>query len=350
MAERYPRGEKFVQKAFQHFFTTDTINWFQDRGVELKAEPDGRMFPVSNSSQQIIDCLVQEANQSGVNFLYGFDVAQVEATDPNWKVTARDGRMLEADYLCVACGGFSKPEQFDWIAKATGHSIALPVPSLFTFNIPAHPITNLMGVTVADCRVKIAGFKYESKGPLLVTHWGLSGPAVLRLSAFAARHLAACNYHFNVLVNWLPAFTETSLLEHMRLFRLSRGNQKLQNTEWIKLPQRLWHFLLEKAGADADMRWSQLPAAAQNRLAKYLCSYELHAQGKTTFKEEFVTAGGITLSEIDPNTMMSRLKPNLFFAGEIMDVDGITGGYNFQHAWSSGFIAAQTIAHLACTA
>jgi predicted Rossmann fold flavoprotein len=348
MAGRYPRGAKFVQKAFHHFFTTHTIQWFQSRGVALKTEADGRMFPVSDSSQQIIDCLLQEANKYGVSFSFGFDVAQVCTTGQQWKLTARDGRTLVADYLCIACGGFSKPEQFDWITKATGHSIASPVPSLFTFNASGHPLTALMGVAVPDCLVKIAGLKSDSRGPLLITHWGLSGPAVLRLSAFAARELATCAYRFTVLVNWLPAFTETSILEYMRNYRVNKGNQKLSNTEWATLPHRLWIFLLEQAGAHADMRWSDLPATIQNKLAKCLCSYELLANGKTTFKEEFVTAGGITLSEIDANTMMSRLRPNLFFAGEIMDVDGITGGYNFQHAWTSGFVAAQTIAQLAC--
>ncbi|HSK14249.1 MAG TPA: aminoacetone oxidase family FAD-binding enzyme, partial [Phnomibacter sp.] len=222
-------------------------------------------------------------------------------------------------------------------------SLVQPVPSLFTFNLPGHSITRLMGVSQV-ARVKIAGTKYETEGPVLITHWGLSGPAVLRTSAFAARELALCQYQFDVFINWLPQFNENSLREKILLYRQEKGSKKVINTEWVALPDRLWEYLLEQCGIDHDIRWADLPAANQNKLVKALCAFQVSAKGKTTFKEEFVTAGGITLSEVDAHSMESKLHPGLYFAGEVMDVDGITGGFNFQHAWTSGMLAARHIA------
>jgi predicted Rossmann fold flavoprotein len=203
-----------------------------------------------------------------------------------------------------------------------------------------------MGVTVPETQVKIAGLKWQTEGPLLITHWGLSGPAVLKMSAFAARDLAAKEYRYTVYINWLPAFNENTLREKILVHRQLKGNQKPINTEWIALPQRLFQFLLEQSGIQPEMRWADIPASTQNRLIKNLCAYELDAEGKTTFKEEFVTAVGIYLQDIDVNSMGSKLKKGLFFAGEIIDVDGITGGYNFQNAWTTGYIAAKAIAGL----
>lgn len=343
MIKAYPRGEKFLKKAFHHFFTTDTIQWFEERGVTLKTEPDGRMFSVTDSSQTIIDCLVTEANHYGVRLRLNTPVEQITYDNGSWKVHSK-AIAINADHLCITCGGFHKPDQFNWITGPTGHQIAIPVPSLFTFNIPGHPIRNLMGVTVKNAQVKIAGLKWVTTGPVLITHWGLSGPAVLKMSAFAARELAEKKYSYTVIVNWLPGLNEQTLRERMLQHRQVKGNQKLINAEWIDLPQRLWTFLLQQAGADPELRWAELPATVQHKLVKVLCGYELQAHGKTTFKEEFVTAGGIHTSEIDVNTMASRLKPQLYFAGEVLDVDGITGGYNFQNAWTTGFIAAASIA------
>ena len=344
MARRYPRGEQFVKRAFRHFFVPDTIEWFASRGVALKHEADGRMFPVTDSSQTIIDCLLQEANRYGVEVLMNFSVAELTKQAPGWHLQAADGRQLQADLLCVACGGFPKAEQFDWLVKATGHSIVAPVPSLFTFNLPGHPITQLMGVAT-PVRIRLAGTKWEAEGPCLITHWGLSGPAVLRLSAFGARHLAEAGYRYSVLINWLPNENETGLREQFVRHRHLKATQKIGNTDGIALPQRLWHFLLLAAGLQPDMRWADVPAAGQNKLAKCLCSYEVEAAGKTTFKDEFVTAGGVDTAEVDVAGMQSRLHLNLFFAGEILNVDGITGGFNFQHAWNSGFVAASAIAN-----
>lgn len=343
MAKCYPRGEKFVKKLFHHFFTHDTVEWFTSRGVPVKAERDGRMFPKSDSSQSVIDCLLGEANKFHVDLMLHFAVEKISHSEKGWKIEAADKRSLEADFLCIACGGFPKQEMFHWITTATGHTIFPPIPSLFTFNTPGHPITKLMGVAAA-VNIKIAGLKWESGGRLLITHWGLSGPAVLRLSAFAARDLHERQYAYRVIINWLPGFNEASLREKMMAHRQAKGSQKVVNTEWVTLPERLWLFLLGECQIGADLRWADLPAQKQNHLIKQLCGYELEAKGKTTFKDEFVTAGGIDTSEVDASTMSSRKAPGLFFAGEILNVDGITGGYNFQHAWSSGFAAAKAIA------
>ena len=344
MIQRYPRGEKFLKKAFHHFFTTDTIQWFEERGVKLKTETDGRMFPATDSSQTIIDCLLAEANKYGIKLRLNIIVKRIDFQNNKWDIESSAGDKFQGDYLCIASGGFAKTDQFSWITKPTGHTIASPVPSLFTFNLPKHPISKLMGVTALKAQVKIAGSKLITEGPVLITHWGLSGPGVLKMSAFAARELADKNYHYTVIINWLPDFNENTLREKILQHRQLKGNQKLINTEWIGLPQRLAEFLLVESGIDLDSRWAELPAAEQNKLIKNLCGYEMHASGKTTFKEEFVTAGGINLTEIDVNTMASKLKPQLYFAGEIADVDGITGGYNFQNAWTTGFIAAKAIA------
>jgi predicted Rossmann fold flavoprotein len=270
-------------------------------------------------------------------------VAGMEKKEGLWQLTLQDGRKLNAEFVCIAGGGFPKAEQFSWITHSTGHTISDPVPSLFTFNTPGHLITGLMGVS-QKAHVKIAGTKFEAEGPVLITHWGLSGPAILRTSAFAARFLAEKRYQFEVVINWLPEFNENSLREKILVYRQEKGNKKIVNTEWFALPDRLLRFLMKVSDIDEEQRWADLPAAKQNKFIKALTGFALQAKGKTTFKDEFVTAGGISLSEIDPNTMQSRLKVGLYFAGETMDVDGITGGFNFQHAWTSGMLAAQHIA------
>lgn len=344
MSKRYPRGGNFVKKSFHQFFTTDTIQWFEARGVKLKTEKDGRMFPVTDSSQSIIDCLLKEADKYGVRIELKREVKKIDPdiNQDGFAVHFVDDSLIKADYVCIACGGFPKLSQFSWIT-ALGHTIEEPVPSLFTFNMPGHPITKLMGVSVESARIKITGTKLEEKGPLLITHWGLSGPVVLKLSAWGARELAAVQWNFRIMVNWLPEFNEQQFADQLKTLRFEKASQLMENKNPFGLPQRLWEFLLEHSGVKPGTRWADLPAAIQNRLVKNVCSLDLEIKGKTTFKEEFVTAGGVKLGEIDPGTMMSKKVPGLFFAGEIMDVDGITGGYNFQHAWTSGFLAAKAI-------
>lgn len=343
MIRKYPRGANFLKKAFHHFFTTDTIQWFKDRGVELKTEADGRMFPVTDSSQTIIDCLMREVNKYGIEVRMKSEVRSLKQAAGQFIIELSDLRPLTSDFVCIACGGYPKAAMFDWL-KQLGHTIEEPVPSLFTFNMPGNTITQLMGVSVPDVQVRITGSKLIAGGPLLITHWGMSGPAVLRLSAWGARELAAGNYQFTININWLIEYNENSLRERMQALRFELATQKISNRNPFGLPQRLWDYFLEQAGIGGDIRWADLPAKEQNKLIKNLCAQEFTVRGKTTFKEEFVTAGGIRLSEIDANRMQSKLIPHLFFAGEILDVDGITGGFNFQHAWTSGFIAATAIA------
>jgi predicted Rossmann fold flavoprotein len=342
MSKHYPRGQHFVKKAFSRFFVPDTIEWFRERGVTLKAEPDGRMFPDTDSSQTIIDCLLREADKYRVKIAMSTAVTALSQSENGWKVNLQDGSVLDADFVCVAAGGYAQADKFSWL-QATGHKIVTPLPSLFTFNMPGNPITELMGVSVPEAHVKIAGTKLQEKGPLLITHWGMSGPGVLRLSAWGARDLAQMQYNFTAIVNWLPAFNENSLLEEMKELRFSMGGQKMHTKNPFGLPQRLWQFLLLQSGLPEEVRWSDAPAKDVNRLVKQLVVMECVVKGKTTYKEEFVTCGGIQLSEIDPATMESKLAPNLYFAGEVMDVDGVTGGFNFQHAWTSGWIAANSI-------
>jgi predicted Rossmann fold flavoprotein len=344
MSRSYPRGQNFVKKTFHEFFTTDTIEWFRERGVELKKEQDGRMFPVSDNSETVIRCLLNEADKYGVELLLNRDVRELEKKEGKWVVTFGNGDLMTADFVCVACGGFPKISHFDWLARL-GHHIEVPVPSLFTFNIPANKITELMGIAV-DARVRIVGTKWVEDGPVLITHWGLSGPAVLRLSARAARELNAMQYRFRVMVNWLKNAGETEVRDMVLSNRDDHGPARVHSRPMSGLPQRLWEFICTISGIGSMVRWAEMTGAMQSMLVKNLVMMEMGVEGKTTYKEEFVTAGGIRLNEIDHRTMESRMVQGLYFAGEIMDVDGITGGFNFQHAWTSGFIAGRAISEL----
>jgi predicted Rossmann fold flavoprotein len=342
ISRRYPRGQNFVKKSFHQFSATDTIRWFKERGVAIKTEKDGRMFPVTDSSQTIIDCLMNEAHKYGVEIRMNADVKELKTENGSWKLTVGNGQILQANYIVIATGAYPKSAMFQWL-KDLGHTIAEPVPSLFTFNLPKHPINGLMGISVENVSVKIEGSKLVETGPLLITHWGLSGPAVLRLSAWGARELAGTNYDFKAHINWLPGYTDQALKKDFAQFRTLYATRKISNHNFGNLPGRLWQFLLDQSGVKEDMRFADLPAKSENTLIKNLVDYTVEVKGKTTFKEEFVTAGGINLGEVDVTTMMSKKSANLFFVGEVLDVDGITGGFNFQHAWTSGWIAAHGI-------
>ena len=342
MIKKYPRGAAFLKKAFHHFFTTDTIEWFATRGVVLKTETDGRMFPITDSSQTIIDCLIREANKYGVEILMNREVKELKMINNLWLLVNGDWS-IQADFVCIACGGFPKAVQFGWL-KNLGHTIETPVPSLFTFNMPDNAITALMGVVVENASVKISGTKLAEQGPLLITHWGMSGPAILKLSAWGARELSACNWNFKIMVNWVPQYNENTLREKMQQLRFDIATQKITNRNPFALPNRLWEYLLMQSGIKEELRWADVSAKDQNKLIKNLCVQEFEVKGKTTFKDEFVTAGGVQLNEIDYNTMQSKLTPGLFFAGEVLNIDGVTGGFNFQNAWTSAWIAAKAIA------
>jgi len=339
----YPRGQNFLKKAFHHFGPSNTVEWFAQRGVLLKVEKDGRMFPSSNTSQTIIDCFIKEANNGNVSIFMNASVDQLEKENDYWILKEKGGRSWNAKNVCVTSGGFNKLEQYEWLSRL-GLKVELPVPSLFTFNMPKNDITSLMGLSVPSATIKIIGTKLASTGPLLITHWGLSGPAVLKLSALGARILAEKNYQFSILVNWLSDYTEETLREDWATIRNKQGHSLLVHKNPFGLPSRLWEYFLKEADIDNKTYWSDLKSNMQNKLIQLLTAHSFVVGGKTTFKEEFVTCGGIALSEIDVNTMQSKRLLGLYFAGEILDVDGVTGGFNFQNAWTTGYIAAKNIA------
>ena len=342
LLKKYPRGKNFLKKAFGYFSTKDTIAWFQQRGVALITEPDGRMFPASHSSQTIIDCLLREATAYGVHLNLNTEVVQVEKKADQFYISRKNADVIIADYLVVASGGFPKSAQYEWLTSL-GHTIEQPSPSLFTFNTPSSSLKELMGVVVEHAIVKIEGSKLTEQGPVLITHWGLSGPAILRLSAWGARELQQSSYSFKVIVNWLGQ-PESDIRERWSTIRIRQGANRLDAKNPFGLPNRLWDYLLKECAISAQIKWSELPGKEQNKLIHILTTHLIAVEGKTTFKEEFVTCGGISLTEIEPSTMESKLVKGLYFGGEIMDVDGITGGFNFQHAWTSGYIAASSIA------
>ena len=350
LVAHYPRGSKQLKAAFQEFGVAETIAWFAKRGVALKTEADGRMFPITDSSETIAHALENAARQAGVRIFLN---TSVEAIQPlleggfqlklSGSGAAQAGNILRPSRLLVATGGNPKSANYDWL-RALGHRIAEPVPSLFTFNVPNSPLSGLMGVSVPQARVVLAGEKLQYEGPLLITHWGVSGPAVLKLSAWGARRLSELDYVGTALINWIPTFTEETLRPWLQQFRQDNGKKTVAANPQFGLPQRLWRNLIEQAGIAPETRWSDLPAKAQNRLLELLLRTPLAVRGKTTYKEEFVTCGGIDLAEIDLKTMQSRRVPDLYFAGEVLDIDGITGGFNFQAAWTTGFLAGQAMA------
>jgi predicted Rossmann fold flavoprotein len=344
MSGKYPRGSNFVKKTFHHFFTTDTIKWFEDRGVPLKTEDDGRMFPVSNSSQSVIDCLLREAEKYKVEIRLHHEIKSIVYLDNEalYRLEFGNGLQMKADFICFASGGYPKSSMFDWI-RLTGHTIEEPVPSLFTFNLPGNAIVSLTGISIPTVSVKIRGTSLKESGPLLITHWGMSGPAILKLSAWGARVLHEKEYRFEIRVNWLGDRTDQSLREEIQYLREHAGGKKIRkNCPW-ELPQRFWDNMLDTCGIP-DLHWADLPSVLQNKLIQMLTSQSFEVEGKTTFKEEFVTAGGVRLSDINFNTMESKIRQGMYFAGEVLDVDGVTGGFNFQHAWTSGYIAGKSIA------
>ena len=342
LLKAYPRGGKRLKKPFNVFSNLDTVNWFAQRGVKLVAEADGRMFPVSNKSQTIINCLVGEAERLAIKIETGTKVQALEPGADGLKLTIKRDTVTKQEFakVIVTTGGSAKLEGFDWLAKL-GHEIAPPVPSLFTFNMPGNPVTRLMGVVVPKARAAIQGTKLKSEGPLLITHWGMSGPAILKLSAFGARLLNEQNYDFNVQVNWIGEVNYDLVMEKLRLVVEANMKKLITNYRPFGLPEKHWLFLIEKAGLKPTARWGDLGKKGLNKLVNLLTNDVYAVSGKTTFKEEFVTCGGVSLDSIDLSTMQSRVSPNLYFAGEVLDIDAITGGYNFQAAWTTGYIAGK---------
>ncbi|GAB2939926.1 NAD(P)/FAD-dependent oxidoreductase [Hymenobacter coalescens] len=347
LAQHYPRGGKQLKEPFRQFGAQDTVRWFAARGVKLKTEADGRMFPVTDSSETIAQALEEAARRTGVRVLLSTAADLIEPLPSGFRLTLSGAqapaRALQVRKLLVATGGSPKSAGYDWL-RQLGHSVCEPVPSLFTFNVPDSPLKELMGVSVPHARVVLAGEKLEYEGPLLVTHWGVSGPAVLKLSAWGARRLSELQYTGTALISWVPAHKEESLRQWLHTYRAENGKKTVLSNPLFGLPQRLWRTLVEQAGIGAETRWSELAGKLQNRLIELLLRTPLGVRGKTTFKEEFVTCGGIPLGEVNMKTMESRQVPGLHFAGEVLDIDGITGGFNFQAAWTTGYLAGRAMA------
>jgi hypothetical protein len=336
----YPRGEKELLGPFHTFMTGDTFEWFDDRGVPLKIEEDNRVFPEANTSQAIIDCFQNQVEKLGVKVLKNHGVISIEKEANQWIVTTKNSEFV-ADKLVVAAGSSNKAWE---LAKSLGHRIVEPVPSLFTFNIKDQRIIDLLGISVPNATVNIVDTKLESSGPLLITHWGMSGPAVLKLSAFGARILAAKNYQYNVQVNWLSRPTDKIVNVLLNLKKKQPKKQVSLKSPFSEIPRRLWERLVIASEISDKHKWADLSHKHVNDLANQLTKGVFNANGKSTFKEEFVTAGGIDLKEINFKRFESRIHDNLFLVGEMLNIDAVTGGFNFQNAWTGGYITAKAIA------
>ncbi len=332
----YPRGSKELISVFSRFSNLDTFNWFESRGVKLKTEPDGRVFPVSNDSATVINLFTRLASERKVNIITGFDVTSVVFKNNSFLVKDKLGNSLSFDKLLVASGGFSSPEKYKWI-ESLGHSFVKPVPSLFTFNCKDPRLKGLQGISLENVKLKIRGCNLSSEGPVLITHWGFSGPAILRLSAFGARLLNDLNYKFSLVVSWKS--NETGF-QNLRKLNPQKHIIKIPVPG---IPLRLWESLVLHSGINPQKKYIDLSKKDISALNSLLTNSVFEINGKSTFKEEFVTAGGVSLREVNFKTMESKIIPGLFFAGEILDIDGITGGFNFQSAWSTAFIASQNL-------
>ena len=345
LVKHYPRGEKPLRNLLNQFDAATTVRWFENRGVALKTEADGRMFPATNTSETIVDCLLGTARKLGiaVRTSCGVSALTQQPDHTGWQLTLLDGSTLRADRVLVATGGYPQLPSYDWLPDQA-EPLLSPVPSLFTFNVPESPLLPLAGVSVPDAGVSIIGestrgTKQEQRGPLLLTHWGFSGPAVLRLSAWAARELADAHYRFTLRVNWVPTLNDNTLRAALQDFRQQNGRKQVSSQNPFGLPLRLWQAMVQESGIADEQRWADLPAKPLNRLADRLTNSHFQVMGKSTFKDEFVTCGGIALGSLHPQTLESKAQPGLFFAGEVLDVDGITGGFNFQSAWTTGYVA-----------
>jgi predicted Rossmann fold flavoprotein len=336
----YPRGEKELLGPFHQFQPGDTINWFAEKGVELKIEEDGRMFPVTDNSQTIIDCFTQELKKNNISIAYQSKVERVEKIDDYFRISTNH-KNYKCKYVNITVGGFAKLSSYDFITNL-GHTIVPPVPSLFTFNLPQQKINSLPGIS-CEVEIKLNGTKYTESGPLLITHWGVSGPAVLKLSAQAAKYLNEVNYAFDFSINWLPHFSQEQILEVLSKYKAKQGSKQITNLTNIELPKKLKHYLIERAGISAAKKWAEVNKEELNKLTYTLLNDNYSSKGKTTFKQEFVSCGGIKLSEVNFKTMESKLVPNLYFSGEVLDIDALTGGFNFQNAWTTAWIAAQNM-------
>jgi hypothetical protein len=347
LVEHYPRGGKALRGAFTRFQPQDTVRWYESRGVRLKTEADGRMFPTTDNSETIINCLMQTAEKAGVKLLTGVGVKGVkqftEANKNYFQVELKSGRLLQCDRLLIATG--SNPLGYRW-ATNLGHTIESPVPSLFTFNIKDPRLQGLAGVSVNQAQVRLGTGKnkLEQTGALLITHWGVSGPAILKLSAWGARFLYDLKYNSSLQINWLPGYNHESLTQDLIAAKETNPKKKIVNYCPLELPKRLWQSLVTYVGIKPNKVWSEINKKELNKLVGEIIQGQYQITGKGVFKEEFVTCGGVNLKEINFKTMESKKCPGLYFAGEILNIDGVTGGFNFQSAWTTSWLAGQAIA------
>ncbi len=342
LSRHYPRGEKELIGPFHQFACGDMLDWLDKHGVETKIEEDGRIFPTTDDSQTIIDCFTQTAQQLGIQVrthLRADEIIPPAQAGGDWKVITPSGT-LEATKLMIATGSNSKIWQ---LMEKLGHSIVRPVPSLFTFNIQDARIKDLPGISMPKARVKVLGSKLESEGPILITHWGLSGPAILKLSAWGARELHEKNYRFPIQVNW-PNLDMETIQEELQSIKIEWAKKQVHKQALFQIPGRLWQSLCQAARIPESQRWADLNKKQFQALSNSVGACEFKVNGKSTFKEEFVTAGGVDLKEINFKSYQSKIHPNLFFAGEVLNIDAITGGFNFQAAWTGGWIAGREMA------
>ncbi len=336
----YPRGATLLKKAFHKFDNQDTQAWFIKRGVPLYTQDDMRVFPVSDNSQSIIDSLLQACEQSQIQWHCQLGIQSIQPEGQTIQLTFTNGNTLDFDKVIIATGGSPKLSGYHWLSSL-GHSIVTPVPSLFTFNMPGESIKELMGVATQHSLIAIQGTKLKSEGPILITHWGMSGPGILKLSAFGAEELNHMNYQFKVQVNWLGMANQEEARQLLSDLVQTHPHKLLSNLKPSQIPQRLWLFLLDKVALTHDKKWGELGKKGLNKITNILCNDVFEVNGKTTFKEEFVTCGGVDITQINHYSMQSKVIPNLYFAGEVLNIDGITGGYNFQAAWTTGYIAGK---------
>lgn len=338
LVKNYPRGEKELLGPFHQFMTGDTIEWFEKRGIELKIEEDGRMFPVSNSSQTIIDCFLNEAKRLGVQVLRNQSVKKISKQDDHWQILTNQDDFTSSKVV-IATG--SNPKIWR-LLEGLGHSIDEAVPSLFTFNIKDSRITAIPGVVAKDVEVKVLGTDLWSEGPLLITHWGMSAPAILKLSAFGAIELAKRDYKFDIEVNFVKLNFD-DCLDALKGFKQVFPRKSVYNSTQFNLPKRLWQELVMASNMDRDSRWADINKDQLGNLARQLTRAVFKVDGKSTYKEEFVTVGGIDLKEVNFKTFESKLHKDLYFAGEVLNIDAVTGGFNFQNAWTGAYIVAKNI-------
>jgi len=349
LVQYYPRGGKALRGPFSRFQPKDTVAWFQSHGVQLKTEADGRMFPVTDNSETIVDCLVKAADEVGVRLRVGTAVKSLRRHSPTqgeFEIELKTGEIVKCDRLLLATG--SNPQGHRW-TKDLGHTVEPSVPSLFTFNIPDPRLKDLAGVSVKDAYLRLPDAPStlkEQTGPLLITHWGMSGPAVLKLSAWGARFLHDQHYQTPLLINWLPQYNQDSLRKLLLAVKSQLPQRQITASCPVPIPKRLWMSLVTHVGIGAEERWAQVSKKALNQLIQELNQGQYFIKGKGVFKEEFVTCGGVSLKEVDFKTMESRKCPGLYFAGEILDIDGVTGGFNFQSAWTTASLAGQAMAKM----